>query len=200
MSQNMNAAHFHEASGHYITPRCRMVYPALLEKSLPKGETDPAKAKYQITLLFPKGADLAALVNAAEKTIADNISAEKRKTVRIKKPFIKTEEQPRFADLAEDYPVMVRASANYKPQVIRADTQPENDESNIYGGRWCRVSLNPYWYDHPTGGKGVSFGLQNVQLLEHDDPIGGGHVKAEDQFEPVGDNLEASTDTSAMFD
>lgn len=199
---NLMKAFYHEQTSNYITPKGRMSYPSLFEPSLPKGETDQDKARYQVTLLIPKGADLSALLEGVQKTIDDNLNKEKQKTTKVKKPFIKTADQPRFAEYADEYPVMVRLAAKFKPEVLRPDAKPETDDAQVYGGRWARASVNPYWYDHPTGGKGVSLGLQNVQLLDHDDAIGGGHVKASDQFDAV-DVAGAEggqTSTEGLFD
>lgn len=175
-------------SGNLLTPKGRMLYPHLFKPNLPQNEKDPEKARYQVTLLIPKGSDIAALRAAVEEVIDENVPAKARSTTKLKLPFLKTEDQPRFAELAEDYPLMLRLNAKYKPDV----RTPRNDRSvteaeeadEVYGGRWARVSCRPFFYD-TNGNKGVSFGLQNVQLLDHDDPLAGGRVRGEAEFEPV---------------
>lgn len=179
-------------SGNYLTPPGRLLYPALFEKVLPRGEKDESKAKYQATLLFPADADLAVLEAAVEACMEDNFSAAARKG-KIRTPFLRTEDQQRFADMAEDYPVMIRCSATYKPDVRGpwVDVIPEDKVSDeVYGGRWARLTVRPYHWVHETGGKGVSFGLQNAQMLDHDDPLAGGHISADHEFEPVASGLE----------
>jgi hypothetical protein len=178
--------------GNYITPAGRMMWPDLFKKTLPRGETNKDKASYQITLLFPKGVNLDVLKKAVEDLIAENVSAKVRQTANITMPWKKTADQPRFADLADEYPVMLRCSAQkYRPEVVSPNGRDliaeEQEADEVYSGRWCRVSLNPFFYDHPTGGKGVSFGLSNVQLLDHDEAIGPGKVKAAAEFAPATD-------------
>ena len=180
-------------NGNMMTPRGRMLYPALFTPSLPRGETDQSKAAYQITLLFPKGSDFAAIEAAVNECIEENVPAKARTTTKIKKPFLKTADQPRFAEFADDYPNMLRFNAKkMKPDVVtpKGDRNVTADEEadEVYSGRWARVSCRAFFYDHPTGGKGVSLGLQNVQLLDHDDPIAGGKVKGTAEFEAVGDD------------
>ena len=187
----LNAAKLLE-SGNLLTPKGRMVYPSLFNPSLPRGETDKDKAKYQITLLIPKGSDITALKDAVKETMDENVSEKMRKTTKIKTPFLKTEDQPRFAEYAEDFPVLIRFNAKFKPDVVtpKGDrTVTEEEEADeVYSGRWARVSCRAFFYDHPTGGKGVSLGLQNVQLLDHDEPVAGGRVKGTAEFEPAGDD------------
>ncbi len=52
----------------------------------------------------------------------------------------------------------------------------------IYAGRWAVITVRPFTWSHPTGGNGVSFGLSNVLLLDHDDPIGSVRANAEAEF------------------
>jgi len=187
-------------SGLVVTPKGRMLYPGVFHTSLPKGETDHSKATYQLTLLFPKTADMAVL----SKMVNDAIEAKWGKgpyKFKIKEPFLKTEDQPRFAEHAEEFPVMLRAANKQKPAVVFASMKPCDSEEEVYGGRWAAMSLNAYAWDHPTGGRGVSFGLNHVQLLDHDEPMGGGRVRVEDAFEAVDGAADepAGASSDALF-
>lgn len=65
---------------------------------------------------------------------------------------------------------VVSVASNERPEVVDADTQPLLEQIN--SGDYGRVSLNAYWFD--TGAnKGVTFGLNNVQLLERGERIDG---------------------------
>jgi hypothetical protein len=184
------------ASGNLRTPRARMIYPALFKPRNKKGETDKDKARYQITVLVPKGSDLTAMKAAVEEVINDNVSAKMKATTKVKTPFLKTEDQPRWAEYADEYPVMIRLNAKQRPDVVtpKGDrTVTEDEEADeIYAGRWCRVSCQAFWYD-TEGNKGVSFGLQNVQLLlgpdgEPGEALAGGRVRGTAEFEAAGDD------------
>lgn len=179
-----------DLTGNIKTPGCRMVWPSLFKPTLPKGETDEKKAKFQITLLFPKDADLDMLKDAVRTARDDKFSAAQQKKSKIKMPFIKTADEPRFADVADEFPLMVRANANLGmgPGVVgpsAREVKEDDAADEVYPGRWCRASLSAYGWDHPTGGLGVSLGLQNVQLLEHDEvwTFAGGKPRATDEFE-----------------
>lgn len=184
-----------DPTGIIVLPKGKMLYPALFEPSLPKGEKDESKAKYGLTILLPKDADLGSLKDLVAQAIDTKWGA-KGKTEKIKKPFIKVDadNEPRTVARLEaagidaaDFPVMLRISGNYKPVVKGPDaTQEVKDPEQVYEGRWACASINAYGWEHPTGGKGVSIGLQNVQLLDNDDVIPrGGSSATGDEFEAV---------------
>lgn len=186
--------------GTIILPKGRMLYPSLLEKTLPKGETDQSKAKYQINVLFPKAADFALLQKKVAEVIAERWTPAQQAKLKIKKPFLKVSDMPKLAGYADEYPVLIRLNANIKPQVMSPDGKSMvADEEEIYGGRWAEVTCNVYAYEHPTGGPGVSCGLGNVHLLDHDDAIGAGRVKAEDEFEAA-DGAANGASADSVFD
>src|SRR5208282_4720934 len=161
-------------TGLIVTPKGRMLYPDLFRKTLPKGETDQTKASYQLTLLFPKSASMGFLLAGVNQTIKDKWGPGPYK-FKVKKPFIDTAEQPRFAEYADEYPIMIRASNKKdKPKVAFSNLKICDSEEEVYGGRWAVMCVNPYAWEHPTGGRGVSFGLNLVQLFAHDEPMGGG--------------------------
>lgn len=175
------------ATGDIITPKGRMMWPALFKPNMPKGETNEAKLQYQCSLLLPVGADLKVLADAVAETIAGKWGADAAKKFKIKKPFKKVSEEPKLAELADAYPMILRAWSKDRPKVVYANVKECTDESDVYGGRWACLLIRPFTFDHPTGGKGVSFGLQHVQILDPDEPIGGARVRAEDAFEAIPD-------------
>lgn len=182
-----------EKGGNIITPKGRMVYPSLFRPTLPPGEKDDDKARYNATLLIPEDADIKALEDAVDALIEENVPANKRKNV--KRPFLRTETSNSLEDYAGEFPVMIRCAAKYAPDVVTPNAQrtykEEEAADEVYGGRWARFSVRPYFWSHKTGGMGVSFGLQNAQMLDHDEAIAGGRVRGTSEFEGVGeDELE----------
>lgn len=192
------------AAGNVITPRVRLAYADGLKKAqLPQGEKDPEKARFQVTGLAPNDVDLKMLNEEVEKTAVEKWGADYKKKYKVKKPFLKTEEYPKVGVEATDFPVMFRCSSPTRPQIVDAAGKAvgEDQHDRIYSGRWGRISLRCYAWDHPTGGKGVSFGLQNVQLLDDDEPLGGGRPRAEDEFTPAeGVDGEAGGSTDSLFE
>ena len=174
-------------SGNVITAAGRMCYPSLFQPSLPRGETDQKKARFQVNIVFPKNTDLTLLNTLVEETAVAEFGPKYREKYKLKKPFLRTSDHPKIGVDAEEFPVLIRTNSPTRPQIIRGDKSPvtEREAEDVYAGRWCRVSLRCYAYDHPTGGRGISFGLQNVQLLDHDEPLAARRPPAEDEFESV---------------
>lgn len=179
-------------NGSIITPRGKLLYPALLEPEIPRGEKDESRAKYNLTLLIPKSADIKPLLDAVKAVVDENLTAAQQKTTKVKKPFIKVsaEETPRVVAMIEaaglnpdDFSCLIRMSTKFKPTVVGPDAKTAiKDESEIYGGRYARVEMNFFFWTHPTGGTGISAGLNHVQLLENDTPferVGGGAASFE---------------------
>lgn len=175
------------SSGNIRLPRARLFYPWLFKpRPNKKDPTNLDKARYQTELLLPKGVEMAILIKAVEDVLVDKLGADYAKKHKVKKPFLKTEDQPKMAELADDYPVFLRLNSKDRPGVVFANgTRCDEDKSHeVYGGRWAFVSVRPGYYD-VDGSKGVTLYLQNVQLLEDDERLGGGRVSAEAEFESV---------------
>lgn len=189
-------AYIHPKSGNLMTPKCRIAWPALFVPQGMKGES-PDKAKYQLTLLIPKDADISVLKTAAAEAATEKFG---KKTTGIRSPFRKSEENERLADIAEDFPFYLSARAKDRPGVVGPNGKPVDDPEQVYSGRWAKASIQVFAYD-TAGNKGVSFGLQNVQLLDNDDPlaVGGGRVSAEAEFEAVEGAGEEGSSTDELF-
>ena len=183
-------------SGDIITPKGRMMYPNLFKPSMPKGETDEKKLQYQVNLLLPKGADLSVMVAAVNEVIVGKWGADAKKKFKIKMPFKKVEDEPKLAELAHEFPTTLRAWSKDRPTVVMADPTKLAQEEDVYSGRWACIMLRPFVYDHPTGGKGISFGLQHVQILDNDEPLVGARIRAQDGFETVEDSSGSAVTTT----
>lgn len=80
----------------------------------------------------------------------------------------------------------VGASSLYQPNCVDRSLQPIIDPNELYSGAWYKVAVSVYIWNHPTGGKGYSVGLQNVQKVKDDEKFGGGSAAADD-FDPIDD-------------
>jgi hypothetical protein len=168
-------------AGTLLLPAGRLSYPALFKaRSMPDESED--KAKFSTALLKPPDVDLSLAVKMVEKVASDKWGTNIGK---VKRPFLKHAEKTEDAELAAAFPFLVRCSSLTKPTVVFASGDPCTTQEEVYPGRWARVSVRAYSWEHVANGRGVSFGLGNVQLLDHDDRIGGGRAKPEDEFEFV---------------
>jgi hypothetical protein len=147
------------------------------------------KAKFSTSLIMPPDVDLSIAVKWVEKAATERWGTNIGK---VKKPFLKHAEKTEDKELAEKFPFLVRMSSSSKPNVIFGNGEACSIPDEVYPGRWARVSVRVYCWEHKANGRGASFGLGNVMLLDHDDRIGGGRAKVEDEFEFINDDALAS--------
>jgi hypothetical protein len=188
-------------TGNIIMPKMRMMYAQLFVAGPPaKGETDEKRFQWGIVGLIPADADLSALEERIQELFEEEVPASKRERTNWKYPIMETAKDNGVSMYAEEYPYFIRPNAKAftraqqarpKPDVVGPDgkpVDPAEDAEECYNGRWFRCSLNPYWYPPNQGKPGVSLGLVNVQLLDHDEPLAGGKPSADSEFEAVGDD------------
>ncbi len=85
-----------------------------------------------------------------------------------------------------------------KPGVVDRNKKPITDQEQFYAGCYARALVHAYPYAHKKGGKGVSFGLINVQKVRDGEPFGASRIAPEDSFEddlgPEEDNAITGSD------
>lgn len=195
---NLNTFVPGKKEGTIKTAKCRLLYPSLFTPVNMKGQAndvDESKLKYRLTLLVPKKSNIDFLKESVDAIIAEQ--AKKDQDI-ARRPYIKVADQNSLSKYADEYPIMLRVTSKYPPDVV-GPALNKVEESDAYSGRWGIAVLNPYWYDSIDGGKpGVALGLNSVQLLDHADPIGGSRVAAEDEFEAV--DVDGDDETASMED
>lgn len=158
-----------------ITPPFRGSFVALVKPVNVKGETDPDKAKFQLTVVLSKKdafwKKIAGIIDATAKEKFGKIPP------KLKRP-VKDGDESDYPEFAGCF--TLQAQANRKPDVCDKGLNPIMDADELYSGAWYRASIRPYAWDHPTGGKGVSFGLDNVMKVKDDDPLSGSGTAAGD--------------------
>lgn len=200
------------ASGNIITPKGRLSYAQYL--TTPQ-ENKQGNLKYSVNILIPKSADLKLLMNKMGAVALKHCDGDQERAKNfVKKRFLDPNDLPGGGKpMGEEFKdfVLVRGTSDYKPQFVYPNGKRIPDEeinNELYSGRWASVSFNPYWSDNQEN-KGVFLGLQNVQLLDHDENLGVKVPDAEDEFGAVevdgadsgfsGSPEEANSDVDAMF-
>ena len=104
----------------------------------------------------------------------------------LRSPFRLNEElEAPIIGIGDDWTIMsFSANEDRRPGIVDAKLQDIIDDADVYSGAWYRCQVRAFAYD-TAGNKGVSFGLQNVQKLRDDDPLGNGRIPASKAFEPV---------------
>lgn len=173
-------------SGNIKTPRGKLSYPSLLEPRSMANDPEGEK-KYSCALLIPPGADLTVMRSEAQRVAKEKWPDGVPKNVR--NPFLRVGDLERSKGGGQ-YPAefadwtLIRCSSKQAPDLVDHLGQAVTRQAEVYPGRFSRLSVRPFAYDQ-KGNRGVSFGLQNAQLLDHDTPMAGTRSRAEDDFESV---------------
>lgn len=154
---------------------------------------DPEKEKqYSCTLLIPK-TDKTTL-NAIEKARKAAIAAKWGEKVPKGLKFILHDGDDDEKVDHEKNPecaghMMMSVASKTQPGIVDRQVQPIMDSTEVYSGCYARVSINAFAYDHPQGGKGVSFGLNHIMKWEDGDFLGG-RSRAEDDFADIAEEVD----------
>ena len=172
-------------SDNQITPEFRAAFISVFRAtSMKNADGTTNKPKYSIRACFPPTAKLDALKKEAEAAAKEKWGDKIPKTLRS--PFRLNEElENPIIGIGDDWVIMsFSANEDRRPGIVDAKLQDIIDDSDVYSGAWYRAQVRAFAYEN-AGNKGVSFGLQNVQKLRDDDPIGSGRIPASKAFEPV---------------
>ena len=71
-----------------------------------------------------------------------------------------------------------------RPVVVDQNVKDIIDKEQVYSGAYFIAKIHAYAWEHPTGGKGVSFTLDMVQLHHDGEPLGN-RLEAADAFASI---------------
>lgn len=164
-----------------VTGEVRLAFVHALE---PDASFDPNNPKYSVVVIIPKGdKKLLSQIKAAVDAAVENGKASLwggKVPKGLAKPLRDGDED------MEDYPefedsYFMRVSSKTKPGIIDRHKNPVDSPDDIYSGCYARVSMNMFPYDK-SGNRGVSAGLNNIQVLRDGEPCGG-RASAEHDFD-----------------
>jgi len=150
-----------------------------------------AEPKYSVTLLIPKTnrAALEAIQAAIGKAVDDGVQS-KWSGVRPPQPAIpiydgdgvRPSDGSPFGEECKGMMVMTASSKN-APFVVDRQVQPIIDPTQVYSGMWANVNITFFPYFN-AGKKGIGCGLNGVQKIRDDTPLGS-RVTAQEAFSAV---------------
>lgn len=173
-----------------ITGKVRLSYVNLLEPQKFEGQAQP---KYGCVILIPKS-DKVTLkkIRNAQKMAWEAAKDDKLKGIKWEKvkhtlrdgdEEMDTEEHPEYKDH-----YFMNVSSVQKPQIIDRYKNPVTSTDEVYSGVYARVSINAFAYN-TSGNKGISCGLNNVQIIAKGDYLGG-RSSADSDFDEYEDDEE----------
>ena len=167
-----------------VTNRVRFSY---LNVFAPRLNDLSGKTEFSTQVLVPKSDT--ATVNALKAALTAALKAKfgDKKPAGIKNP-LKDGDAPVAEggkelgpEYAGHYYFSCKCSADKPPQVVDHEGQALMSAKDFVSGDFGRVSVTAFAYDVKVN-KGVSFWLNNVQMLEKGDSLGGGATTAADDF------------------
>jgi len=167
-----------------ITGKVRGSYVNLMQ---PRQNEMNSQKEYSLQVLVPKSdeATVSALKAAAKKAIADKWPTPPkglRNPLRDGDTETKQDGSPLGPEYAGCYFFNAKCAADkHKPTVIDKMGNELFEHDAVKSGDFFRVSVNAYAYDR-SGNRGVSFGLNNVQLVERGESLGSVRATAHEEF------------------
>lgn len=167
-----------------ITGKVRGSYVNLMQ---PRQNDMNGQKEYSLQVLVPKSdeATVNALKAAAKQAIGDKWPTPPkglRNPLRDGDTETKQDGTPLGSEYAGHYFFNAKCSADkHKPTVIDKAGNELFEHDSVKSGDFFRVSVNAYAYDK-SGNRGVSFGLNNVQLVERGESLGSTRMTAQDEF------------------
>jgi len=149
----------------HITPEFRGSFVHLDEPKAPAEGADPV---YSMAVVLPKE-------DPAVKKFMKDLKADIAATAKAKfgtatkklKAGIKDGDEEDRSEWDGCWILTVKSKS--RPGVVGADLKPIMDAEQLYSGAVYRVSLSPWAWSHSTGGKGVSYNLDNVMWVKDGD-------------------------------
>lgn len=186
-------------SDNIVTPIGRLSFPSLHQKAKPLEEGQ--EGKYEVQLLIPKDEDVSGLKKAIAAVLKEKWPDASKRPKGLKNP-LKDGDGTGWEGYEGCW--YIKALTKRKPVVKDNRNQVVDDVAEeAYGGRYGRLQVNFYAYDHKVN-KGISCGLNGVQLLSHGERFGGGggnvDFEIEEVEEPSDDDVFGGNDTAEKDD
>lgn len=165
----------------------RLSFPKLFEPN-----SEEFGGKYGCTILLPPDYDFGPLKEALKEAAEEQWGTDRKKWPKLKTTPATVIKKAEEKDLAGYEPGwhFINLSAKDRPGIVDGNLDDVTDPSQAYAGRWVMCSVNAFAWDNKFG-KGVSLGLNNVQLRKHDDPFSG-KGPAKNDFEEYAEELDSS--------
>lgn len=172
---------------HLITPECRLSFPVLFE---PKPYFDKGD-EFQCTLLFPPETDFRPFFAAMKAAMIEKWD----KVIKIpaSENPIKDASEKEYAGYDEGWHFLAMHGTN-RPAIVDQTRTPITDPERCYPGLWVRAHINAFAWTYKSK-KGVSFGLNAIQIVRDADRLDG-RVATGEVFEP----LAMSDDEQVIYD
>ena len=170
-------------SKQVVTPEGRLLFPALFE---PKAFENSTVEKYSCVLAFDADADLSLLINEVREA-AKAAGLDKG----ARNPLCKGDDKVAEWGDAFAGKTYIRIATQFKPFVCDRNKQEIIDPSKVYSGCYARAVVHAYPYNK-VGNKGVSFGLDSIQITRDGERLGTSGAASAALFDELPDAPKAA--------
>jgi hypothetical protein len=177
-----------------VTPYATLSFPVLFA---PKPRSEGGEPVYSAALLFDDAAQRSHEYKAMQQACIDAARTKWGATVNIssiKMPFTDAGEK---ADKYQGYEpgiMVINPWSKQKPGIVDARKNDVLLPEQVYAGQLVRAQIVPFaWMN--SGKKGVSFGLNHIQIVKHDAPRIDGKLPAKNAFPDLPDEFYAEEDS-----
>lgn len=166
-----------------VTETCRLAFASLFEKRATSKDKD-AREAFQAAIIIPEDVSLKPFKKAIKAAQMKKWGVTFKLVGGNRNPIHDCEEKPELEGYEEGMHFL-NTKTGYQPSVLDQSCNPIINKTKIKSGDWCRFDIEAYGWESDKGGKGVSFSLVAVQLVEEGDPFGGGGGPRDNQFESI---------------
>lgn len=165
----------------------RLSYPNLfVARAMEEGK----EPKFSAAFLLNKK-EHAGIIKQIEKLTERVALDEFKKKVTLKRVPLRDGNERDGVEGYGDEVMFLNATEKRRPVVVDRDLTPlTKDDPRPYAGCYCNATIRLFAYEHKTGGRGVSAALRAVQFVRDGESFGAGPVSAEEEFEPVTDDVD----------
>jgi len=180
---------------HIITGDVRLAFPSVFKQKPRARGSD--KTAFQATILLPPDTDLTPYHTAMKAALVAKFG----KAVKLdpSKNPIRDAGSKEYDGFVEGWNYISLNNPFRQPAVVDALGRPVTDETKVYAGMWVRALISAYAWKHQTGGSGVSFSLEALQLVRDDDRLDG-RVDTFNVFEPIAGATDADAGSGLFGD
>lgn len=186
-----------------ITPTGVLSFPVLFT---PRPVVQGGEPRYSLNLIIDaqgqKTPEFQALRRAVAQTIdakwGDGKSRDKAFVAKLRNPFLSTADQD-YAGYDDPDAVFIRPWSKNKPGLVDAYRNEITVPGDVWAGQLVRCSVNTFAYEQ-SGNRGVSFGLNNVQVCRTDGVRLDGRQSASKEFGDYDDGTNAGAKQMADED
>ena len=143
--------------------------------------------KYSVSLIIPKSdkatvGKIKAAIEAAYKEGETKLKGNGKSVPSLSslKTPLRDGDIDRPDDPAYENAFFINANSTTAPGIVDADRNPVLNRSEVYSGVYGRASITFYAFNS-NGNRGIACGLQNLQLIQEGEPLGG-KASAESDF------------------